>query len=166
MKFLGHSVHQVLIVFPVGLLVAAVVFELIALASGSAQFWTVAYWLIAGGLVGGAVAAIFGLMDWRHIPSRTRANRLGILHGVGNATVLVLFALSWWMRAAPDHVPSANALLLSFIGAGLLLVTGWLGGELVTRLSVGVDAKAHVNAPNSVRDHGVVEPTTSYRDAA
>ncbi len=166
MKFLGHSVHQVLIVFPVGLLVAAVVFELIALASGSAQFWTVAYWLIAGGLVGGAVAALFGLLDWRHIPSRTRANRLGILHGVGNATVLVLFALSWWMRAAPDHVPSANALLLSFIGAGLLLVTGWLGGELVTRLSVGVDAQAHVNAPNSVRDHGVVESTTSYRDAA
>jgi uncharacterized membrane protein len=166
MKFLGHSVHQVLIVFPVGLLVTAVIFDLIALGTGSAQFWTVAYWLIAGGLVGGAVAALFGLLDWRHIPGRTRANRIGILHGLGNATVLVLFAVSWWMRAVPDQAPSANALLFSFIGAGLLLITGWLGGELVARLSVGVDAEAHINAPNSVRDHGVVEPTTSYRDAA
>jgi uncharacterized membrane protein len=116
--------------------------------------------------LGGAVAALFGLLDWRHIPGRTRAYRIGILHGLGNATVLVLFAVSWWMRAAPDQAPSATALLLSFIGAGLLLVTGWLGGELVARLSVGVDAQAHLNASNSVRDHGVVEPTTSYRDAA
>jgi uncharacterized membrane protein len=166
MRFLGHSVHQVLIVFPVGLLVTAVIFELIALGNGSAQFWTVAYWLIAGGLIGGGVAAVFGFLDWRHIPGRTRANRIGILHGLGNATVLVLFAVSWWMRNAPDQPPSTNALLLSFVGAALLLVTGWLGGELVSRLSVGVDQQAHINATNSVRDHGVVEPTTSYRDAA
>jgi uncharacterized membrane protein len=166
MRFLGHSVHQVLIVFPVGLLVTAVIFELIALGTGSAQFWTVAYWLIAGGLVGGAAAAVFGLLDWRHIPGRTRAHRIGILHGLGNAMVLVLFAASWWMRTAPDQAPPNSALLLSFIGAALLFVTGWLGGELVSRLSVGVDEQAHVNATNSVRDHGVVEPTTSYRNAA
>jgi len=37
---------------------------------------------------------------------------------------------------------------------------------LVARLSVGVDEEANINASNSVRDHGVIEPTTSYRDAA
>jgi hypothetical protein len=63
-------------------------------------------------------------------------------------------------------VPSTAILNLSFVGAGLLLVTGWLGGELVARLSVGVDEEAHVNASNSVRDHGIIEPTTSYKDAA
>jgi uncharacterized membrane protein len=166
MKFLGHSVHQVLIVFPVGLLVTAVIFEQIARGTGSAQFWTVAYWLIAGGLLGGMAAAVFGILDWRHIPARTRANRIGMLHGLGNAAVLVLFAVSWWMRTAPSQPPPNGALLLSVSGAALLLVTGWLGGELVSRLSVGVDTQAHVNASNSVRDHGVVEPTTSYRDAA
>ena len=166
MKFLGHSAHQVLIVFPVGLLMTAVIFELMALSTGSTQFWTVSYWLIAGGLVGGVVAAVFGLLDWLHIPGGTRANRIGIVHALGNATVLALFAASWWMRAAPDQAPSNDALLLSFVGAGLLFVTGWLGGELVARLSVGVDEDAHLNASNSVRDHGVIEPTTSYRDAA
>jgi uncharacterized membrane protein len=166
MKFLGHSVHQVLIAFPVGLLVTAVIFEQIALGTGSAQFWTVAYWLIAGGLLGGMAAAVFGILDWRHIPARTRANRIGMLHGLGNAAVLGLFAVSWWMRTGPGQPPPNGALLLSVSGAALLLVTGWLGGELVSRLSVGVDKQAHVNATNSVRDHGVVEPTTSYRDAA
>lgn len=30
------------------------------------------------------------------------------------------------------------------------LVTGWLGGELVDRLGVGVDEEANVNAPGSL----------------
>ena len=166
MKFLGHSPHQILIVFPVGLLMTAVVFELIAIGTGSVEFWTVSYWLIAAGLVGGAVAAIFGLLDWWQLPNRTRANRIGILHGVGNALVLALFATSWWLRENPGAPPTPTALYLSVLGAALLLLTGWLGGELVSRLSVGVDEDAHVNASNSLRDHGVVESTTSYKDAA
>jgi hypothetical protein len=32
----------------------------------------------------------------------------------------------------------------------LAAVTGWLGGELVDRLSVGVDDGAHLNAPSSL----------------
>jgi hypothetical protein len=39
---------------------------------------------------------------------------------------------------------------LSFAGCGLALFTGWLGGELVDRLSVGVDDGAHLNAPSSL----------------
>jgi uncharacterized membrane protein len=166
MKILGHSAHQVLIVFPVGLLITAVLFDLAALATGEAQFWIVSYWLLAAGLIGGLAAAVFGVLDWSHVPGHTRANRIGLLHGLGNATVLVLFAASWWYRGTPEQVPSTAILNLSFVGAGLLLVTGWLGGELVARLSVGVDEEAHVNASNSVRDHGIIEPTTSYKDAA
>ena len=30
------------------------------------------------------------------------------------------------------------------------LVTGWLGGELVDRLEVGVNRGAHLDAPNSL----------------
>ncbi len=46
--------------------------------------------------------------------------------------------------------PVAMALVLSFMGAGLALLTGWLGGELVDRLGVGVDDGAHLNAPSSL----------------
>lgn len=166
MKLFGHPIHQILIVFPVGLLVTSVIFELIALSSGSAQFWTVSYWLIAGGLIGGVIAAVFGVLDWRNVPSQTRAHSIGIIHGLGNATVLALFAASWWIRPAPDQAPSATALMLSILGAALLFVTGWLGGELVARLSVGVDEEANVNASNSAFEHGIVQSKTSYRDAA
>ena len=43
-----------------------------------------------------------------------------------------------------------RALVLSFAGFGLAGVTGWLGGELVDRLGVGVDDGAHLDAPNSL----------------
>jgi uncharacterized membrane protein len=42
------------------------------------------------------------------------------------------------------------AFVLALVGAGLALVTGWLGGELVDRLGVGVDEGANVNAPSSL----------------
>jgi len=41
--------------------------------------------------------------------------------------------------------------VLSFAGGVLALFTGWLGGELVDRLAVGVDPGAHVDAPSSLR---------------
>jgi uncharacterized membrane protein len=42
------------------------------------------------------------------------------------------------------------ALIPSALGAGLAIITGWLGGELVYRLRVGVDREAHLDAPNSL----------------
>jgi hypothetical protein len=38
----------------------------------------------------------------------------------------------------------------SFVGVALGAITGWLGGELVERLGVGVDEDAGVNAPSSL----------------
>jgi hypothetical protein len=48
-----------------------------------------------------------------------------------------------------DSVSSAQK-VHSTLGAGLALLTGWLGGELVERLGVGVDDGAHLNSPNSL----------------
>jgi len=74
-KLFGHPVHQMLVVFPLGLLATSVVFDIIHLASGAAYAATVAYALIASGIVGGLLAAPFGLIDWVAIPSGTRAKR-------------------------------------------------------------------------------------------
>jgi hypothetical protein len=40
--------------------------------------------------------------------------------------------------------------VFSYVGAGLALVTGWLGGELVDRLGIGVDDGANPDAPSSL----------------
>ncbi|MCW7537226.1 DUF2231 domain-containing protein [Aquabacterium sp. A7-Y] len=153
-KLLGHPVHQVLVVFPLGLLSTAVIFDLIFLANNDPMMSAVAYWLVAAGLVGAFAAAPFGTRDWLAIPSGTRAKRIGALHGGGNLVVTLLFLGSWMLRPEPPGPSPWLALLLSFAGAALALVTGWLGGELVDRLGVGVSDDAHVDAPSSLSKRG------------
>lgn len=154
-KALGHPIHQMLIPFPFGLLATAVIFDIVYLLWGNPTMVTVSYWMVVGGIIGAVIAAPFGLIDWLAIPQNTRAKTVGMIHGLGNVVVLLLFLGSWWFRySAPPqpvaYLPSTAALVLSFIGFGLAGVTGWLGGELVDRLSVGVDDGANLNAPSSL----------------
>lgn len=149
-KALGHPVHPMLVVFPLGLFVTSLVFDIIRLAGGSDGFSVAAFYCIAGGVIGGLGAAVFGLVDWAAIPRGTRARRVGALHGIGNVIVTGLFVISWAIRAGdPGRLPR-GAFVLSLIGVLLALITGWLGGELVDRLGVGVDPGAHVDAPSSL----------------
>lgn len=150
-KLLGHPIHQMLIVFPLGLLATAVAFDIVALVQSDYSWFGISYWMIAAGIIGGLLAAVFGLIDWIAIPSGTRAKSLGLLHGGTNVLVTLLFIVSWFIRAESDaHVATTAALVCSFLGVGLALVGGWLGGELVDRLGIGVDPGAHPDAPNSL----------------
>lgn len=152
-KFLGHPLHQMLIVFPLGLLATAVVFDIVYIFTNTVAFSTVAYWMIIAGMVGGVLAAPFGTIDWFAIPQGTRAKIIGLIHGLGNVIVLLLFLGGWWLRRVAPDTPNTLAYILSFSGAGVALVTAWLGGELVDRLGVGVDDDANLNASNSLTRH-------------
>jgi len=72
-KLLGHSVHQMLIVFPLGLLATAVAFDIVGLSKSDSSWFGISFWMIAAGIIGGLLAAAFGLIDWWAIPSGTRA---------------------------------------------------------------------------------------------
>jgi uncharacterized membrane protein len=164
-KFAGHPVHPMLIVFPLGLLSTAVVFDIIHLVSGNSQWTVVAYYMIGAGVIGGLAAAVFGWLDWLAIPSGTRARRIGLWHGIGNVVVVALFILSWVLRREAPEMPPTGAIVAGLLAVGIALVTGWLGGELVDRLGVGVDDGAHLDAPSSLTSRPVrargVEGTTS-----
>ena len=108
--------------------------------------------MIAAGIIGGLLAAPFGWIDWFAIPSGTRAKTIGLMHGLGNTTAILFFVGSWWMRNDLPERPEMLASILSFVGAGLAAFGGWLGGELVERLGVGVHEGAHLNAPSSLSD--------------
>jgi len=149
-KLFGHPIHTILIVFPLGLLATSIIFDIINLATGNGYWSAIAYWMIYAGIIGGLTAAIFGLIDWLAIPRGTRAKAVGLLHGLGNAVVILLFIGSCLLRRDVPSEPSTLALALSFLGAGLATITGWLGGELVNRMGVGVDTGAHLNSPNSL----------------
>lgn len=156
LKLLGHPIHPMLIVLPLGLFSIAVLFDVVYLLTGTDGFADVAYWNITVGIVGGLAAAVFGLLDWWAIPSDTRAKRIGLWHGVGNFVIVLLFIASWLLRRADyAYAPNVLPFVLGLIGVGLALVTAWLGGELVYRLRVAVDDDANLNASNSLSREGI-----------
>jgi len=147
---LGHAIHPMLIVFPIGLLTTAVIFDVIQIFTNDPRWGDVSFWMIAAGLIGGLAATVFGVIDWFGIPRGTRARRIGVFHGFGNAFVLLLFGMSWFSRLLAPSTPTPMAIGLGVLGVVLIAVTGWLGGELIERLGVSVDEGAHVNAPSSL----------------
>jgi uncharacterized membrane protein len=150
-KLLGHPIHPMLVVFPFALLSIAVLFDVVYLATSNDELARFAFWSIGIGLLGGLAAAVFGLIDWLGIPAGTRAKRVGAWHGLGNLVVVALFAVSWLARTGDvEYAPGILPFVLGLAGVGIALVTGWLGGELVYRLRIGVDDNASADAPASL----------------
>ena len=160
-KLLGHPIHQMLIVFPLGLLATSFIFDIVHLITGNGRFADISFWMISSGIIGGLLAAVFGFVDWLAIPRHTRAKRIGALHGGGNVIVTALFSVSWLLRYDAPTAPDGLAIVVSGLAVALAVVTGWLGGELVDRLAVGVDDGAHVDAPSSLSGHPAGEHATT-----
>jgi uncharacterized membrane protein len=158
-KLAGHAVHPMLITLPLGLLATAVIFDIIHAFNDSADLAVASFYMIAAGIIGGLLAALFGLIDWLAVPAGTRAKRIGLWHGVGNVVVVVLFAVSWLLRRDHDgYAPTTLALWLGIIAVVLALFTAWAGGELVERLGVGVDPGADLDAPSSLSGPATTRP--------
>lgn len=126
-RMMGHPIHPILIPFPLGLLTTSVVFDVVHLVTGSGQWLEISFWMIAAGVIGGLVAAVFGLIDWLAIPSGTRAKAVGLWHGASSVLMVILFAASWLLRAGAPGDPGAVAIILSFVGVGLASLGGFLG---------------------------------------
>jgi uncharacterized membrane protein len=161
-KLLGHPIHQMLVVFPLGLLATSFFFDIAYLITRRSDLEIVAFWMIFAGVILGLAAALFGFIDWLSIPRNTRARAIGVWHGWGNVVVTLLFAVSWFTRYASPRAPIPSAYYLSGVAVAIALVTGWLGVELVDRLSVGVDEGAHLNAPNSLSGRPASETSRTH----
>ncbi len=105
-KVAGHPIHPMLIVFPLGLLATAVIFDIISLSTSDSKWHSMAWYMIGAGVLGGLLAAVFGLIDWLAIPNNTRAKSIGLWHGGLNVLVVLLFIGSFLLRRAGPNRPS------------------------------------------------------------
>ena len=131
----GHPIHPMLVGFPIGFFGAVLVSDVISIW-GNPAFWPhMSLWLIAFGVIGALLAAVFGLVDLLSLPARIRSTALA--HMGINLTIVVLFAIDAWLRLS-----GSDPVWLSVVAILLLLVSGWLGGKMVYRLGVAVDAES------------------------
>ena len=137
----GHPFHPILVTVPIGAWVASLVFDVIAAVSSAdeAVFAEGAYWLIAIGVVGALLAAVFGFLDLMTIPDGTRAAKTAFTHMALNLVVVALFVADFLVRRSGDYEEfRTGPLILSIVALAVLGASGWLGGMLSYRYGVRV----------------------------
>jgi len=159
LRLFGHPAHTVLVHLPLGLLTASAAWDALGVLGvgpgAGALFFQVAFWSIAGGLVAAAPTVVTGFLDFLAIgKGRERAADLATYHLGAMLSAAAAYGGSLVARGGPTPAEGARlgwALALAGAGLLLLIVGGWMGGELVYRHGVGTDAAAHRN-PSSPGD--------------
>ncbi len=134
----NHPIHPMLVALPIGLWVFALVCDIVA-ATGAAGPWrTVAFYAIAGGIVGAVLAAAPGLIDYFSIKEASM-KRIATFHFMLNVCALLVFAINLWSRL---RLPTTSVipLILSIVGVTGIGMGGWLGGEMVYVKGMAVEA--------------------------
>jgi uncharacterized membrane protein len=143
MSFANHPFHPMLIVFPLGLwifsFVCAIIFKITA-----APVWnTVSLYSLGGGIIGAILAALPGFADLFGLEQGS-AQHIGIWHMIVNIVALTILIIVFFSKIF-IHESILNFILF-IIAILLLLVSGWLGGELVYVKGVGVKKVENYNA--------------------
>ena len=132
----GHPIHPMLVPIAIGGFILSFAFDVCCMVTGNANLWaTLAYYTMLGGIAGALVAALPGLVDLLSLSGpikKTALTHMGI-----NLTVVALYIVNAWMRHGNTN-DTKVPMILSLVGLGMLVVSGWLGGKMVYEGKVGV----------------------------
>ncbi|MBV9233588.1 MAG: DUF2231 domain-containing protein [Candidatus Eremiobacteraeota bacterium] len=124
-----HPLHPMLVAFPIGLFGGVLVSDVISIWADR-PFWShMALWLIAFGVIGALLAAVFGFTDYFSAPMSSDAKRAATTHMIVNLIVVALYVAAFFVRYG--DVTSVVGYVLTYLGLALLVVSGWYGGHLV-----------------------------------
>lgn len=140
-KWLKHPLHPILIHFPVGLFVLSLLLDLTNLIFGvSNALVLAAFYTMSLGIIMALLASIAGLADWYDIRADHPAKKIATQHMWLNLGMMLVYALNINLR-----YPSLNDIqtpilpfVLSLLGAGIIGVSGYLGGTMVFDEGIGV----------------------------
>ena len=146
-----HPIHPMLVPFPIALWIFSLICDLVYALNWGGSLWKdMAFFSMAGGVIGALLAAIPGYFDYRSLETAD-VQRIGWWHMVINLSLATLFAINLWLRFGNEP----NALLpviLSFVGIAGLGISGWLGGELVYVHGAAVEQQTRPSVEKKVRD--------------
>ena len=140
--WLGHALHPVMQLAPLGTWMSAVILDLI----GGEDSESAADLLIGTGLLASAPTFISGWSDYADSTTASASvRRIGIVHALANGTGALLFAGSLRARTRGAR---GKGKLLALAGMGAVSAGGWLGGHLSYAEGVGVDVTAFEDYPD------------------
>lgn len=126
-SWLGHPVHPILIVGPIGAWLSASALDIGGRHREAARL------LVGTGLLATPAAVIVGMADWSDMTGPQR--RIGTLHATTNAAATGCYVASYLSRGRGAHAKGAAWAALGLAG---IAVGGALGGHLAYALGGGV----------------------------
>ena len=133
----GHPIHPMLVALPIGLFAWALAANVIYIGSDSDRTWyEISYWSSIAGIATAFLAAVPGFVDGFTIARNSEAREKAMLHMTLNLVVIGLFFGSVLLmrdNGALDGGELSFAVALQAVAVGLLLLSGWIGGEMVFR---------------------------------
>jgi nitrite reductase/ring-hydroxylating ferredoxin subunit/uncharacterized membrane protein len=140
--WLGHPLHPSATDIPIGAWSTGFALDLLNAVTGSGFFARCADAAVTIGTLGAVVAAASGLTDAQHPKGEGR--RVSMVHGILNIGSTLLQAASLVQRARGER---GSARTLSSMAFGGLLVSSYLGGELIQKYRIGVNRAAGEAVP-------------------
>ena len=154
----GHPLHPIFVTIPIGLWSFVPVCDLMYHSGWGDDSWKkAAFYCLVGGIAGAVPAIITGLIDYP-LASDPRASKVATFHLIFNLLTTLMVAISAWLRwrefptppgvlhsGLPATQTAAYTLTPVFISLAAVVlagVSGWLGGELVSRFGISVHERA------------------------
>jgi len=140
-RMFDHPIHAMLVHFPSALFPVSLALDVLTRLGGGSSFAVAAFYAMAGGLLGGVAAAVFGAMDYFRLPTTHVAWKKASLHAFLNFVWLMWFGALFGLRLKQyPQIELATTLEIILCGVAVagLLFSNFLGGELVFRHKLGV----------------------------
>jgi uncharacterized membrane protein len=130
-RIVGNPLHPLLASIPFTCFTGALLTDIAYWRSANMQWATFSAWLLAVGLFVAVFAVIVGLIDFLF---DRRIRELGVvwMYAGGNALALVLAIVNSFIHSRDAYTSVVpTGLILSALTVLIMLVTGWMGWELV-----------------------------------
>jgi len=128
-----HSQHVVLIHFPIALFISAVAFDLIAQWTKRRRPADTAYYNLLGATISTLPVLATGILAWQFQLEGQKLKGVLLMHLVLACVSTIMIWLVWWVhfraRRRAEALPNYR-LALEFLGVGIIMLTGHLGGFL------------------------------------
>ena len=130
----GHPLHPIVTDIPVGAWTMAALFDAIGTGNRRQRFAPAADVCIVAGLLGAVGSAVTGLAQWQYTDAESR--REGMAHALLNTGATMLYGASALLRARGQR---GAGKVFAALGFGVVIVSSYLGGDLVYNYRVGVN---------------------------